>query len=1788
MQMPSVITDIEKQLAAGHSVVLQLVNTNAATLERRMEQARSQGLPLDEIDITPRDILMQFLQNSFPVAQYETYTTDDGSERSRVVVDSKGNAVLNPQAVRMRDNLLMKIATIDVPEGPLEQLFNHFGSEAIAEVTGRKERLVRQKDGSMVLEKLSSKTIDKDVEQYNEGKKRILVFSQAGGTGRSYHASRKFKNQQKRVHYLLQAGWEADKAVQGLGRTHRTDQAQPPQYRLVTTNMKAQMRFIATIARRLGQLGALTKGQRDTGSQGIFSEDMNLESEYGRAAIRTLTDDLVAGRVEGITLGEFMDQTAIEFIDSETGEVIESKKPTVQTFMNRLLSLKSEDMNRLFSAFHDRMEAAVAHAKEQGTFDQGMETITADKITKLDDQPVGTGGTRYVKVETENPAQHVEFDMLTPKTEFYRNSKSGKLYGISDALSVTDTKTGRIVQRKRRTSPSGGDYITVEELSKKYMPDNGSVQEHRQEWGEDLAKLSPIRKSNIHMIVGELLPIWDRLPSNQPKIYRMQSDDGEVLLGRVINQGNLDETLTALGLESKVEKRSPEEWLSAVMDDGSTLQLANGWKITKRRVSDDWRLEVSGATAAENQIIEKMGGFVELISYQPRVFLPAGNAGVLGKILKDKPVVSVIEKGSPQYSLQENEGEFKRRKPSKVQLYANILNNYLRDEIGERHGFEQVDVPDTFHQTAGALEAALGRKIIFVQPRTKNAEGILNGVYVKGEELYVSTEVNDIDFMGTIAHEFVHSLEKKSPALYRYLSSKMDEYVADGGYEAHRNRLNGNQAFEHYSELQTKKELIGDFVGDAFSDPDFLQKLAEDNPSKFKMVLNSFMAFLGRITDKLRSNPLGTDAYVRDVDGMRKQLRKVLNAHAKGKSFVDAVAGTSPQYSLQQGAKPRTKGERLKERVRNKNVLNGVGKGVAGHTWKTVKDTVRPGMLWMMNGKQLLEVYGGKFRGALKKYVTEQDKMREEKSKLINRADGIEKRWTRHTDSKEIGEILLDGTYNQLDPLMAFDDHTHIKKKRDELHQMAADARLMGEMNQRRESLEKALLKLESELADLKETHDMLVSRHEDLDGSGKRIYKEVRETYSEGLQEYKRALEDKIERSEMSGKAKLAARQQVELMFTEMADLVAYFPLKRFGNNIVLAEIDDERHVMKFDKVVDAENEMNRIIDEGGIAERHTDAEYLKSENVVTPQFMNDVESMLEGNGLMDQSLRDSLNQLYLNYLPESSARKQFMHRKYVKGFSRDAIRSFSHSMFHGAHQIAKVKFSDKLQAELDRMEQMTNWKTYRLYSQEEPKDVASYDDERVALKAAADTRNIHRDWYVTTSKKDGKWVVTIKPAKREEVGSFSTDVEAREARANMLKILPGSNFVIEPKPNPDLASDLKNSESLAQVVNHMKKRHEVMMNPTGSRLVNGLSAFGFVMNLGFTPAAALVNMSQTGLVAMPQLAARHGWHRAQKALHGYVKDIAVGGHIDSVDDIEVDEVMTDERKTELKRIIDGRKETRFIDKTLATLLTSKKLNNRQRVALMHLYDSGNLDLSQNSDLSTVAHNDLGVRMGGAVPLKGLVETSGYLFHNVEVFNREVTGLAAYDLAYEDAIKAGDSELVAHAKGSEAAVDANDRGHFDYSTENRALLMQSNVARVVTQFKQYSQNMTFRLLRDFHQTFKGESKEDRDIARRQLIGTLSMHAIFAGAAGMPWVTVPMVLQIAGMAMGDDDDPVNPEVELRNYLADKFGSKGAEVIMNGVLRGIPGVSAADVHSRITLNGLWVRDSGWDKEGDSEV
>ncbi|MBA4358377.1 MAG: hypothetical protein C0405_11710, partial [Desulfovibrio sp.] len=91
MTMPSVLADIKAELAAGHSCVVQLTNTNEAAQERALQQASVSGEDLASLDITPRQMLMDYVRRAFPIHQFEQYLDEDGNERSRIVKDAGGS-----------------------------------------------------------------------------------------------------------------------------------------------------------------------------------------------------------------------------------------------------------------------------------------------------------------------------------------------------------------------------------------------------------------------------------------------------------------------------------------------------------------------------------------------------------------------------------------------------------------------------------------------------------------------------------------------------------------------------------------------------------------------------------------------------------------------------------------------------------------------------------------------------------------------------------------------------------------------------------------------------------------------------------------------------------------------------------------------------------------------------------------------------------------------------------------------------------------------------------------------------------------------------------------------------------------------------------------------------------------------------------------------------------------------------------------------------------------------------------------------------------------------------------------------------------------------------------------------------------------------------------------------------------------------------------------------------------------------------------------------------------------
>ena len=430
--------------------------------------------------MTPRQMLMQMVLESFPVTQYEDFTdTSSGTPKkgSRKALDADGNEIQNREAVAMRDALLKDLEQIKVPAGPLEILINHFGPEITAEITGRKQRVVdgrwnkTHKGGGTAptfIQKRGVPLRRADADAFMADKKRILIFSDAGGTGFSFHADKTQSNQRQRKHYLIQPGWRANKAVQGLGRTHRTNQKSAPEYVLVATDIPAHKRFLSSIARRLDQLGALTKGQRDTSSGGLFTEKDNLESKYAKQAARQLILDIQRGQVEGVTFKEFMHQMGIEdIINPQTNQIADDKFPEPSQFLNRLLSLTIPMQNKVFAAFISRMEEKIDVAAQRGELDTGMQTIRSIETNILNEEVIYTdprtgAETSYIELDAKQPNRFYTFPSEKTqgaKIRWAMNKKSGRVWAIVKSGTITKRdgiRGGQVPRAGHRRHPDQG------------------------------------------------------------------------------------------------------------------------------------------------------------------------------------------------------------------------------------------------------------------------------------------------------------------------------------------------------------------------------------------------------------------------------------------------------------------------------------------------------------------------------------------------------------------------------------------------------------------------------------------------------------------------------------------------------------------------------------------------------------------------------------------------------------------------------------------------------------------------------------------------------------------------------------------------------------------------------------------------------------------------------------------------------------------------------------------------------------------------------------------------------------------------------------------------------------------------------------------------------------------------------------------------------------------------------------------------------------------------------------
>ncbi|WP_292743080.1 strawberry notch C-terminal domain-containing protein [Nostoc sp. NMS4] len=448
--------------------------------------------------------------------------------------------------------------------------------------------------------------------------------------GECQHADLNAVNRRRRSHYLLEAGWRADNAIQGLGRSHRTNQASAPVFRPVTTNVIGERRFISTIARRLDSLGALTRGQRQTGGNGIFDTKDNLESQYAEYALYELFKQIFQGRFYEVSLGKFEQMTGLSLTSYEGGMKIDL--PPLRQFLNRLLALRIDMQNIIFERFELLLSQQIEAAIANGVYEMGVETLRAERFTVESPEAVYTHAqtgsvTNYLKVErTQKNNIKTAEEMLEFATQYQGklmiNSKSGNAAVSIPTHSIYDSEGG-VVPRVLLIRPQKETRVPVQDLeSSTWQQVSISIDAFAAAWSTEVDALPKFTTDYLHLMTGILLPIWKILPQQNSRVFRLQTSDGQKILGRVVNAHDIQTVREQLGLRNQL--LSPEELVKLVLNQRYTQQLPGGITLRRSFVANEPRIELVNAISLAERLLA-VGCFTEIINWQKRVFIPVSD-----------------------------------------------------------------------------------------------------------------------------------------------------------------------------------------------------------------------------------------------------------------------------------------------------------------------------------------------------------------------------------------------------------------------------------------------------------------------------------------------------------------------------------------------------------------------------------------------------------------------------------------------------------------------------------------------------------------------------------------------------------------------------------------------------------------------------------------------------------------------------------------------------------------------------------------------------------------------------------------------------------------------------------------------------------------------------------------------------------------------------------------------------------------------------------------------------------
>jgi hypothetical protein len=328
---------------------------------------------------------------------------------------------------------------------------------------------------------------------------------------------------------------------------------------------------------------------------------------------------------------------------------LKDELPPITTFLNRLLALTIDLQGVLFTAFEQLLNARIEGAITSGTYDIGLETLKAESFVVADRRSIythpATGAeTRLLTIaqrERNRPlALGQALDHLSdPRAVLLVNERSGRAAVQIPAPSIM-LDDGEIERRVRLLRPVEHHHASLKMMAESHWQETDR-DAFAAAWNREVAQVPEFSNSTIHIVAGLLLPIWKRLPNESTRVYRLQTDEGERIIGRRVSPA-----WVAGALATGASTLTAGDAFAALLDGSTILDLAEGLQLRRVRVMGAHRIELSGFTDTMRDRLRAYGLFHEIISWKLRMFVPTdpNGAGVLAKVLERYPIERVSER----------------------------------------------------------------------------------------------------------------------------------------------------------------------------------------------------------------------------------------------------------------------------------------------------------------------------------------------------------------------------------------------------------------------------------------------------------------------------------------------------------------------------------------------------------------------------------------------------------------------------------------------------------------------------------------------------------------------------------------------------------------------------------------------------------------------------------------------------------------------------------------------------------------------------------------------------------------------------------------------------------------------------------------------------------------------------------------------------------------------------------------------------------------------------------------